>query len=245
MVDNTESATWDGEQQDTPSSDASQTTVGQQTSPSQDLDAIVNSLREHQGFQEFVDDRADRRAQSQKDRRIDRLEKRQDGFAERLERYEELRESGMEPAQARSQLQFEDDRAWLRAERERQENARSSTQSTTGTRQGLSDNVKAVLSQFNVPADNPEVVKVLQGKSETDAITEAIRIGQKLQEVGSAVGASQIAAPKGGTLPVTNMDKEYLTKIRAAQGNRAEIRRLKAEYRQKGVNVDGVIIRVE
>lgn len=245
MTDTPESARQGGEQQDLPNSDASQTDSGQHTSQGLDLDTIVKSLREDPEFLTLIDDRAERKAQSTKDRRISKLETEVTGFNERLDRYEQLRKEGRSPEQARQQLQFEDDTQWLRRFREKTEGTRTSTQAPQGSGEGLSDNVKAVLTALKIDADNPEVVKALQGKSYVDAVNNAVEISNRLRASDEAIDESQIAPPKGGPPPVTNLDREYVTKLKELQGNRAAIKRLQAEYRQKGVNVDGVIVRVE
>jgi hypothetical protein len=245
MSDNSESAPQDEEVQDLPDSVASHQDGGQQTSPSQDLDAIVKMLRENDDFVSWIDDRADRRAQSQKDRRISKMEQRQDNFDERLERYAQLRKEGHTPEQATEQLQYEDDRQWLRRQRTEAEARRSSSPQGQGSQEGLSESVKAVLSHLEIPTDNPEVVSALKGKKESDAIAAAFEIGDRLRESDGAVSASQIAAPTGAGRGPTSLDNEYVTKLKAAQGRPREVRRLKEEYRKKGVNVDGVVVRVE
>ena len=209
MSDQTESALSGGEQGNLPGSGASQTDGGQQSSDSPDFDTIVKSLRESDELTSLIDERVERQWQSGKDRRIGQLEDKTNKLDERLGRFAELIEQGRTPIQAQEQLEFEDDRKWLRNYRQEQEGL-SSTRTSRGSGGGMSDNVKAVLSQFKVPADNAEVMKALDGKSEAEQVSLAVQIGQRYQASESAIGASAIGTMgSGNPPPSTDLDKEY------------------------------------
>lgn len=98
-------------------------------------------------------------------------------------------------------------------------------------------------SIFKLAGMNPdsEEARVLttQHKGDVGAIAEAIA-----NKPATAVSAATVAQPSGGTPPSSKegeaLTPEYIEKMTAAAGNRSELKRIKEEYREKGVPVDHV-----
>jgi hypothetical protein len=188
----------------------------------------------------LVHTEVDRAFQTQKDRRIPKLEQKQADLDTRLAAYERYRSQGLEPAQAARELKLDE----FIASQEQVEvpEVGGVRQERAGTPQmsEASKVVLGVLQQAGIPANDPGVAAVLRsGSLEQMTKASAQLIIERATTPAPTPGAR--AAPSGGETPKTETSVDDLQKQYEAR--KAELRPgdvdglvgLKSEFKKKGL----------
>ena len=178
---------------------------------------------------------------SLKDKRFAKLESAQEETSGRLDQYEQYRESGLSPAQAKRELAVDELLANQNAQPVQTEvnsgltpsEAQSLANSLIG---GLSqDEQQAIMAQVNT--------KVFKDQSSLNQFV-----------VSQVAAVKPVPSPATATTPAAGEAKgepsgdallsEYTSKVIAARGNPEEIRALNAEYTEQGLDVGAVVFTV-
>ena len=109
----------------------------------------------------------------------------------------------------------------------------------TGSKSNGTDDYAKVIKEFGANATDPDILLMLrESKNPTEL---AIKLGKRTQSPPPT--QSQAAASVGQSVPTPDGNAligEYTRQMQANRGKPSEIRRIKAEYAQKGVPVDQV-----
>jgi hypothetical protein len=104
------------------------------------------------------------------------------------------------------------------------------------------------LTQAGIPFNDPDylaIVEEYKGQGITEDFMADVRAIARTRaksaprEVSPAVVASE--ASRSATPTSSGLEQQYITKLRAARGNAVEVRRLRAEYEAKGVDVNNAL----
>lgn len=103
--------------------------------------------------------------------------------------------------------------------------------------------LSGILDKASIPYDDPEyaaLVEEYRGQGITEEFMADVRAlaRTRARNAPREVSAAVVAGEGAGLPPNTQsgLEQQYITKLRAARGNRVEIRRLRAEYEAKGVD---------
>lgn len=176
--------------------------------------------------------------QSLKDTRIAKLETATEENASRLDQYEQYRESGMTPTQAKRELAVDELIAARNAQPAPMEvssgltpsEAQSLANSLIG---GLSnDEQQKVMAQVNT--------KVFKDQAALNQFVVK-QVASAKPVATSATTSTPAAGEAKGELSEEALLSDYTEKVYAARGKPDEIRALKAEYHKLGLAVDQVV----
>jgi hypothetical protein len=181
-----------------------------------------------------------RASQSQKDKRFKKL----DELIAQMDKFEQYREKagGDKQRAARDMLL---DEQLIGGSDAGEEAPGKSTRPATAVRPDPRAEVSAILDRAGVEHTDEEYLKIVEaykGQGITEDFMAEVRALARIRARGTPreVSAAVVAGEGGGAPPsgASGQEQQYITKLRAARGNRAEIRRLRAEYEAKGVDVD-------
>jgi len=216
--------------------DNSQVVSDQPNSQTEQLDSLVTALLGNKDFQ----DKLSQAAQSQKDRRFDKIEKTQTDQGSRLDRVLELVQDGKSPQDAKNQVDIEDMLADYRGKDAEQTQVageapevKSSLDVGTQLKQAgidpTSDYGKSVAAGLsNKLYDNPTQLNQA-------IMQEQARLAQ--QPTPSAASA---APQGGGSVPTTDAAEQYKIDMSAAKGDFKKARAVKAQAIKDGVDVNNI-----
>ena len=220
--------------------DVSQGSSDQPNSQTEQLDSLVNALLENKGFQ----DKLSQAAQSQKDRRFDKIEKTQTEQASRLDRALELVQEGKSPAEAKNQVDLEDMLADFR-----EKDTQSTPVASEATDAGAGLDVGTQLKQAGIDPSSEYGVLVASGldnklfKNPTQ-LNQAIMQEQARLAQQPTPSAASAAAKGGSSVPATDATEQYKTDMIAARGRPGEIKAIKAQAIKDGVDVNNIGFRL-
>lgn len=173
--------------------------------------------------------------QSQKDKRIADLEKGQKANEDRLDRYSAYLEQGLSPQQAKREIAIDD--ALLR-----QSEQPTSPQVNSSVLTG-SDAKKAASSLLDGvdEATRNQVLEAIANRAYTSADNVAKDVVSTLNLIRSKPVPTEASMPGMGGGAATSGDDalkaEYQRDMNDALGNPAEVRKVRARYRKKGLAV--------
>lgn len=112
-----------------------------------------------------------------------------------------------------------------------------SAQSPAGNGLGQTVDVASTLSQYGLNENDPDVAAALA--SEKDVEKAALRVALRRSKQPHADVSASTSAQGKPTSPTNGeqLKAEYIQKIRAARGQRREIKALQEEYSKKGVDI--------
>jgi hypothetical protein len=183
----------------------------------------------------------ERKVQSVKDKRISEIEKALGGRSKILA---ELEEAGVPITK--------EVRAEMRIRELEERLTQPPTQPAQAVDAGPSTQKAAVtdaiaeLSKYGLSSNDPGFIELLRGKYQNrDAFDKAVlgHIVQKIAPPKPANPADVVQAPARAGATEKSVDAltdEYKNKMRTARGNATEIKRLRDEYAQKGVDIYGI-----
>jgi len=209
-----------------PGSDTSQPSGDKPNSDSQVLDTLLDRL--------FDDERFDKRLQSQKDRRFQKLEDNQKDTKDRLDRFAELIQDGKSTSEAKQQLDYEDDLAYVRELR-----AQSSQTAAPGSVANVSGEIKGILLYSGVSQSDPGVQDFLAQNTGTDApqkLTAYLKQRGKPQPSPAGIqNMSSGPAPLGefGGQSNDDLGTRLINLQSNPRQNRAEIAKIVAELNRR------------
>lgn len=177
---------------------------------------------------------------SLKDKRFAKLETGLEKNSSRLDQYEQYRESGLTPAQAKRELAVDE----LLADKNTQPvQTEVNSGLTPSEAQSLASSLTGSLSQEAQQAILAEVGA--KAFTDADSLSQFVVSQAGTAKPGSsATPATPSAGESGGQLSPEALLNEYTTKVIANRGNPAEINKLKADYREQGLDVDNVVFTV-
>jgi len=216
--------------------DNSQVVSDQPNSQTEQLDSLVNALLENKGFQ----DKLSQAAQSQKDRRFDKIEKTQTEQASRLDRALELVQEGKSPTEAKNQVDLED----LLADY-REKGAQSTPVASEATDAGAGLDVSTQLKQAGIDPSS-EYGKLVASGLENTIYQNPTQLNHAImQEMGRLAtkptpSAASAAAKGGSSVPTTDAAEQYKIDMSAAKGDFKKARAVKAQAIKDGVDVNNI-----
>lgn len=112
-----------------------------------------------------------------------------------------------------------------------------STPAPAGNGQGQTVDVASTLSQYGLNENDPDVAAALM--SEKDVEKAALRVAFKRAKQPPPDASASASVQGKPPSPASNeqLQAEYIQKIRAARGQRREIKALQEEYSKKGVDI--------
>lgn len=206
--------------------------TGDQQSSSPDLRTTVRDMFE----KGELDDLLDKRLQSQKDRRFQKIENQLTDQGTQLERIEQLVNQGVPFAQAKSTVENQDRMAWIDQQREAHE--QSLRQQAQGSASSVSGVLKSVFAGFGLDASDPAIAEFMSKNTGQDAVEKAVKFANELNAQRSTASAATISAPARGTPAYRDLRAQYDAEIRAAgRGNVMKISQIKSKYIRLGLDV--------
>ncbi len=196
-----------------------------------DVDALVDRLLEHPKFSDALG----RKVQSQKDRRINKLQQGQGEIRESLDRVLELMDGGMSQDDAMFRWEVEQE---ILARRSSQEGAPSEPESPPDKQpKAPSEETEQLLKVLGIAPNDPDVIKILMKGEYTsqDFINLAIDRGS---ETPAPAPAGIVPSGGGGQSNPSDLQAQYnadLEKVR--RGDVDAIANLKEKYRKLGLQV--------
>lgn len=215
--------------------DSTPTSGGSKNSLANDKAAQAAGLTEKQ-IREYVRNEF----KSLKDKRFAKLETAQEETSSRLDQYEQYRESGLTPAQAKRELAVDE---LLQNAQPVQMEVNSGL--TPSEAQSLASSLMGGLSQ--------EAQQVILAEVGSKAFTDANSLSQFVVRQAAAAKpagsqATMVTPSSGesgdGQLSPEALLNEYTSKVVAARGNPDAIRAINADYKEQGLDVDSVVFTV-
>jgi hypothetical protein len=179
---------------------------------------------------------------SLKDKRFAKLETAQEETSSRLDQYEQYRESGLTPAQAKRELAVDE----LLANRDAQPvQMEVNSGLTPSEAQSLASSLTGGLPQ----EAQQKILAEVDAKAFTDTSSLSQFVVRQAAAAKPAGSQATMATPSAGEagdgqLSPGALLNEYTSKVIAARGNRSEIRALNADYKEQGLDVDSVVFTV-
>ena len=212
----------------------------QPNSQTEQLDSLVTALLGNKDFQ----DKLSQAAQSQKDRRFDKIEKTQTEQASRLDRALELVNDGKSPQEAKNQVDLEDMLADFRGK-----GVQSSPVASEATTDGAGLDVGTQLKQAGIDPTSDYGKSVAEGLSNklfdnptqlnNAIIQEQARLAQQ-----PAPSAASAAPAGGGSVPATDVTEKYKQDMLAVGGDYKKAQAIKAQAIKDGVDVNSIGFRL-
>jgi len=220
-------------------SQASGVSQSDASSTSFDPLATFNSLKGLPEFQAFVEQTAVRQAQSVKDKRIQKIEKKQDGFTEQLARFRKLTEGGLSEDVA---LEFmgltRGEQQQVSEEDEAVSQQAPAPQKPEG-QQGF--NYQSVLSAMGLNLADVKVAKVLSDFPDdlSAQLSAFAGIAAGSAQAGTkASAASILPLETSGKAPSGEIQAQYEAAVaKVAQGDINHLLQVKDEFRKKGLDI--------
>lgn len=180
-------------------------------------------------------------SQSVKDKRIAKLESAQEETSSRLDQYEQYRESGLSPAQAKKEIAVDE----IIAERNAQP---AQTEVSSGLTQSEAQSLAGSLIS-GLSADEQQTI---MAQVNTKAFIDTSSLNQFVVSQVAAVkpvsSSATVSTPSAGEAKGQPSEgallTEYTEKVIAARGKPDEIRALNAEYAELGLDIGGVVFTV-
>lgn len=173
--------------------------------------------------------------QSQKDRRINKLEKQAGATQDRLGRIEELIESGMSFQDARARVDQEDRNDAI----DRFLQAQLSQEQEQGNSSNVSGVVQSIFEAHGISKSDPRVAQFLSENAGDDAIQKAALLATEIKSTPVSpvnVQSLEVGSPQYKTLQQQYEDDKAKVLKQYGRGSDALIR-LKIEYRKKGLDI--------
>jgi len=180
-----------------------------------------------------------RASQSQKDKRFKKL----DSLIAEMDKFEQYREkAGGDKQRAARDMLLDEQLIGATAEEEGHGKA---TRSATAVRPDPRAEVSSILTEAGIPVNDEgykKIVEAYAGQGITEDFMAEVRAYARInarerpREVSAAVVAGE--GGQGASVSSSGLEQQYITKLRAARGDRVEIRRLRAEYEAKGVDIN-------
>ncbi len=224
-----------------PSTTGGQQTPAEYTRPSTvEAEAIAKAVQPL--LQTWLDDQLTRKLQSEKDRRINQVERKLETMQGALGRFTELVKGGMSPDQAQQQLRVESAIEYVESLRQQTGEGGGSAQSfppAAGKPEQAIDEAKGLLSEAGLDSDPEWVQMVSKGFSDAhEAVKAAANLIIRRAIKGQKVNLAAAIQPGGGALPEENLEKAYQKEIAAARGQGATAgRTIREKYRALGLDV--------
>jgi hypothetical protein len=113
-----------------------------------------------------------------------------------------------------------------------------SPQNTAGNGSNAANEVAKVFDKYGISANDPEAVPLLdlRGVDLIDGVA-SLAIKRAKQTPLDASEASSISGKSAPAATPEALKSEYISKMNAARGNRKQIETLKAQYKDKGVDI--------
>lgn len=200
---------------------------GQQNSP--DVEALVSKLLEHPLFTKAVEEMAERKAQSTKDRRFSKMETEQGSFKEQLAKLKELQEEGWSEKQALRFMETEQPLA-------KTEPGTPERKADTQPKAASTDTMALLLGQLELDANDPKVIEAMRVNSdELTKMSALITVAaDKRARKNQPANPAAVAVPTGGN--VTTNRQELTTKLQELlknpSKNEKEIDETKAKLKE-------------
>jgi len=214
-----------------------------QTSPSNQADELAERVLEK--LEPKMQEIAEKQWQSGKDRRIAEHETRLDSLEGALAEYDRLLESGMSSAEAKDKMSLNMTLKELREEvkeLKQQDGQETSGRSDTD----WTSQEQAILDRVGMEANSPEFAEFVRSKTWESEQEYLDALSKKAFEWRTASASkpspspSTVANTGGRSAPTGDATEKYKKDMLAARGNAAEIRRIKKEAREAGVDVDNI-----
>ena len=198
-----------------------------------DAEAFAEALKTNSALRSAFDEAVARRLQSEKDRRINQVERRQDEFDERLAAYEKYRAEGMSPEKAKQAIEMDDALEYYRQQRKSQ--AVPQPEQAGNQEVVASGEAMEFLKQAGISEDDPEVMQVLRNTPAAKVTGEIAKL--VVRRVTNTPKPGQVIQPSGGSVPAADMMSEYQAKASKLQPGSQAMLQLRAEYRKKGLAI--------
>jgi hypothetical protein len=174
--------------------------------------------------------------QGQKDRRINKMERQLDAVNETLERYEQLRSTGMTPDEAAFRLKVEEV-----VERGKPQSVSTSPANPgTITQEEAVRQAQALLKETGLEND-PELTTLFTSKTfknGDELVGEVVKFTARRLKAAPAPNPATTISPAGGSAPTEDLQALYnqeITKIR--RGDVMAVSELQRKFREKGLNI--------
>lgn len=214
-------------------------TGGQQTS-TVNAEAIAKALQPL--LEPWLKDQVTRTLQGEKDRRINKIERRLDTTEGALTRFAELVGGGMKIEQAQQQLKLESALEYIDSLRQQPEQGggsdKASTQGSAGATQAVEEAAQ-LLKDAGLDSDPEWVSMVGKGfPSSHEAVKAAANLVIRRTVKGQKPNEAATIQPSGGALPKKDLDAEYRKELLAARGKGYDAgRAIRQKYRELGLDV--------
>jgi hypothetical protein len=217
--------------------------TGDQQASTVDAKALANLLKGE--LEPWLDETLTRKLQGEKDRRINKVERRLETTEGALARLVELMEGGMNVKQAQQQLRLESALEFIDGLKEAPQGEVLATQKPKGGTSGkvaASDEATQLLKEAGLEEDPEWVERLKKGfASDGEALRDAANLIVRRVVRQQAPNPAAVIQPSGGALPEVDLEKEYRKEMLAAKGKGnnagAVIRR---KYRELGLDVNSV-----
>jgi len=200
-----------------------------------DAKAFTDALKTNADLQAAFDEAVARKLQGEKDRRINKTERKLAEIDERLAVYERYRAEGMTPEKARQAMEMDEALEFYRQQKET--GMQTPTQGAAGNRGTGEVNALAMefLKNAGIGEDDPDVVQLLRNTPDNMLAAEAAKL--VVRRVSNAPRPGQVIQPSGGNVPAADMMAEYKAKAKQLQPGSHSMLMLRNEYRKRGLNI--------